>query len=84
MGREKVQPGPFWTIRGPHCLRKRFQSNINTPYPHPPIMDDIPRARIKDANTWWQHLPDCVKVALFEDYWDLNEHDGEGQTEELL
>ena len=47
------------------------------------MVEETPLTLVKDANTWWRHLPDCVKVALFEDYWDLNEHDGEERDEEL-
>ena len=68
----------------PADKRNGFQTRINTSYLHDTSIDDIPRSRIKDANTWWRHLPDCVKLALFEDYWGLNEHDGEGQAQDRL
>ena len=47
------------------------------------MVEEAPLALVKAANEWWRSLPDCVKVALFEDYWDLNEHDGE-EGEDLL
>jgi len=25
------------------------------------------------ANEWWENLPDITKIAIYEDYWDINE-----------
>ena len=47
------------------------------------MVEETPLTLVMDADEWWRSLPDCVKVAIFGDYWDLNEHDGEKLAEEL-
>jgi len=28
---------------------------------------------LEKANKWWKNLPDIAKIAIYEDYWDINE-----------
>jgi len=28
---------------------------------------------LKKANEWWENLPAITKIAIYEDYWDINE-----------
>ena len=30
---------------------------------------------VKNANAWWSALPDCTKVAIYEDLMDILEHE---------
>jgi len=28
---------------------------------------------LEKANEWWENLPDITQIAIYEDYWDINE-----------
>ena len=34
---------------------------------------------VKSAEEWWQRLPDCLRVAIFYDFWDITEVDRQGK-----
>jgi len=40
-------------------------------------MDDniLEHLKIGNANAWWNSLPDITKIAIYEDLWDIMEHE---------